>query len=180
MSEARREWIPDRASNHLTAEGRMADPNPTLEQRFWSKVRKTETCWLWQRQLNNKGYGRFLFYSRSTGRTSRGMYAHRVSWILINGPIPEDVNVLHRCDTPACVNPAHLFLGTQADNMADCSDKGRFCRDGCPPHRRKLTTHDVIAIREDGRTHAQISRAYGISRGYVNNIKQRRIRKRVT
>src|SRR5262245_50376469 len=103
----------------------MAVKYLTREDRFWAKVNKTDGCWLWTAQVNNKGYGRFYYYPKTeTHRRSWGIYAHRLSWMLANGEIPEGMNVLHRCDTPACVNPEHLFLGTQADNMHDCKIKG--------------------------------------------------------
>lgn len=145
----------------------------SIADRFWSKVNKTDTCWLWTRQLSTKGYGRFLYYSRSE-RSSRGMYAHRVSWIMANGPIPDGANVLHKCDTPACVNPEHLFLGTQSDNMQDCKRKGRTCNYNGENHpQARLTESDVRAIRSDTRTQSQIALAYGITRGFVNSIKKR-------
>lgn len=92
-----------------------------MEERFWSKVAigSTNECWLWQASLGSTGYGQF-----NTGRSMAK--AHRIAWELGNkGLIPADLMVCHHCDTPACVNPAHLFLGTQTDNMRDCFAKGR-------------------------------------------------------
>lgn len=90
------------------------------EERFWAKVAKLGvcSCWEWTGWRKETGYGRV----RIDGRI---LYAHRVSWILANGPIPDDLRVLHRCDNPPCVNPDHLFLGTQGDNNADRDAKGR-------------------------------------------------------
>lgn len=140
-----------------------------LIERFWSKVKKTDACWLWQRQLNNKGYGCFSVHGRLC-------YAHRFSWSLANGPIPQGMKVLHRCDTPACVNPDHLWIGTQRDNMQDCKQKGRVSKTrGIAHSRARLTEADVYAIRTDSRSLAAIGRTYGITRGAVNNIKRRRI-----
>ena len=96
----------------------------TLEERFWEKVDRsggTEACWLWTAGAFSHGYGSFR-------RDARAQYAHRVAYELTNGPIPEDLCVLHRCDTPPCVNPSHLFLGTPADNAADRNAKGRQAR----------------------------------------------------
>lgn len=86
--------------------------------RFWQKVVKTKTCWLWSASKNDTGYGWFKRDGRMRG-------AHRMAYELRRGKIPSGMSVLHRCDTPACVRPAHLFLGTQADNVRDMLAKGR-------------------------------------------------------
>ena len=100
----------------------MAGRNITLYKRFWEKVDVSagpHGCWLWIATVTNKGYGQF-----SKGRVS--VTAHRMSWELANGvKPPTDLFVCHRCDTPTCVNPAHLFLGTHRDNIADMVAKGR-------------------------------------------------------
>jgi hypothetical protein len=75
-------------------------------------------CWLWLASVTAGGYGQI-------GYQGRQAYAHRVSWALHNGPIPEGMSVLHRCDVRCCINPTHLFLGNQADNMDDMRAKGR-------------------------------------------------------
>lgn len=93
-----------------------------LEVRFWRSVDKTDTCWNWTASVNTYGYGQI--------RDEAGKYttAHRVSYKLHSAAIPEGQSVLHRCDNRRCVNPAHLFLGTQADNMRDKTEKGRQAR----------------------------------------------------
>ena len=87
--------------------------------RFWSKVDKTNTCWVWKAFKNDSGYGLFSI--------KRHMYrAHRIAWELTNGQIPDGIEVCHHCDNPACVRPDHLFLGTQNDNIQDGINKGRI------------------------------------------------------
>ncbi len=89
--------------------------------RFWAKVDigAPDKCWEWQASCNPAGYGGFQF----NGRFGK---AHRAAWELANGPIPEGICVLHRCDNPPCCNPAHLWLGTYADNHRDAVAKGRI------------------------------------------------------
>ncbi len=91
----------------------------SLAERFWRKVQKTPGCWNWTGVKNGR-YGQIR-----VPRQKRKMYAHRLSWMLTYGPIPKELLVLHHCDNPKCVNPAHLFLGTDRDNHLDCLRKGR-------------------------------------------------------
>lgn len=127
---------------------------------------KTEGgCWLWTRYRTPHGYGRVAYKSKAE-------LAHRVSWFLANGPIPDGMGVLHSCDNPPCVNPAHLFLGTSLDNNADCRSKGRHAygeRNGVS----KLTRDDVIRIRAEranGRAQRDIAYSYGVSQSLVSMV----------
>lgn len=96
-------------------------PKP-LADRFWPKVQKGEGCWEWIGSRNAAGYGKMTVGGRGAGHVR----AHRVSWELANGPVPEGLWVLHTCDNPPCVRPDHLWLGTRLDNMRDCASKGRI------------------------------------------------------
>lgn len=101
----------------------MAKKPDCMSIRFWPKVNVLgETqCWNWMASIKPNGYGQI-------GRGGRGagvVYAHRASWELVNGKIPDGLQVLHHCDNRRCVNPSHLFLGTQKDNIRDMLSKGR-------------------------------------------------------
>lgn len=98
-------------------------PEPQLV-RFWSFVDQSPGCWIWTAKCSDTGHGEFSI----GGRTGHVYYAHRVSWAIHFGPIPEGLYVLHNCpggDNPRCVNPAHLYLGTKADNARDAYEKGQ-------------------------------------------------------
>lgn len=91
--------------------------------RLRKKVKENEGgCWEWQGCKNGRGYG------HTTYRKNRCVRAHRVSWIVWNGDIPEGKYVCHKCDNPGCINPAHLFLGTHKENMRDMKTKNRACQ----------------------------------------------------
>lgn len=141
-----------------------------VEQRFWGKVNKTETCWLWTGSKGSDGYG-----ITTVGHTK--LRASRVSWELANGPIPEGLSVLHHCDTPLCVRPDHLFLGTRADNARDKVTKGRQPR-GESHRGAKLTDQYVREIRQhydDGIfSMRHIGRIYGVSAEVIRRIVYRR------
>ncbi len=127
--------LPERYQHLEVSCGNVKCLNPrhifrqTEEERFWSKVDKSagpDGCWLWTGTRAYHGaYGQFQFHSKAAGSAR----AHRLSWELTYGEVLDDkVFVCHRCDVPLCVNPAHLFIGTPADNMHDCIAKGRNSR----------------------------------------------------
>jgi hypothetical protein len=101
-----------------------------ISDRFWEKVAKSTSsgCWEWRSSIRGNGYGAFFTNLIGEGRKCHG--AHRFSWTLVNGPIPEGMWVLHKCDNRICVNPDHLFIGDRVDNMNDCASKGRVCTVG--------------------------------------------------
>lgn len=92
----------------------------TPEARFWAKVTKGEGCWEWQAHRNAKGYGVLGMASHRT------RLAHRFSWEIHSGPVPDGLYVCHHCDNRACVRPDHLYVGTQRDNVRDCAARGRI------------------------------------------------------
>ena len=141
-----------------------------VTDRFWAKVEKTESCWLWRGALGRFGYGAFH-------QTRGERKAHRVAWQLTNGAIPQGMCVLHRCDVPACVNPDHLFLGTYADNNADMKSKGRDRKRGIRGPRNnsaRLTESDVLSIYESREPSRAVGKKYGVSKTTVLHIRSGR------
>jgi hypothetical protein len=99
--------------------------NEADRARFWGKVERgaQDDCWLWNGSGVPGGHGTMLLCHRSKWQP---YYAHRIAWTIVHGEIPAGAAVLHRCDVPRCVNPSHLFVGTQGDNVRDASRKGRL------------------------------------------------------
>ena len=152
-----------------------------IHERFWSAVQKTDGCWLYTGHRDPHGYGILSFGSKP----HRNLRAHRFSWELHQGPIPEGICVLHRCDNPSCVNPSHLFLGTQLENIADMLAKKRALFQKQPEKMRhpgsqhgnaKLTESTVLEIRnlrQAGVRQWEIAKQFGITRGNVGHIVRR-------
>jgi hypothetical protein len=142
---------------------------PSLEKRFWDKVSKTEPdeCWLWTGSLSS-GYG----YGRMANR-GVVFLAHRLSYEINIGPIPEEMIVCHHCDNPACVNPSHLFLGTYSDNSRDMTEKGRQSR-GKHRHNARLAAQDVREIRRRyvprKVTQQKLAEEFGVSRETIRSV----------
>lgn len=101
--------------------------------------------------------------------------AHRFSWEAHNGQIPEEMCVLHKCDTPSCVNPDHLFLGTNDDNVADRVAKGRSAK-GEQHGKAKLTDRQILEIRDMSGTLQEIGDYYGVHNSHISRIKNRIVR----
>lgn len=139
----------------------------TDDDRF-SRIMVTDTCWLWM----GGTYGRYGSAGKIPG-TRTTLAAHRWSYEFWHGPIPAGMNVLHRCDTPLCVSPDHLFLGDHAANMADMKAKGRARTD--QSYKRQFTDDQIRAIRSDGRSLSSIAADYGCSKQTVWQVKAGRI-----
>ncbi len=161
------EW-PFYKSEFLSSQGF----SKTMVSRFWTKVSITENCWIWKSSITLDGYGSMQWQFRR-----RPIGAHRVSWILHNGSIPEGLHVLHKCpdgSNPSCVNPSHLYLGTAKENAADRIREGRQ-RGGMPPGERcvisKLTWEKVIEIRKStGLTQRRLALKFGVSHASIGSI----------
>jgi hypothetical protein len=122
-------------------------------------------CWLWGGSVDTRGYGT-IWYDKKHHK------AYRASWILHRGPIPRGMSVCHRCDVPACVNPDHLFLGTQAENTADMYRKGRNVTLRGSQHGAALLTEEkVLMIYSDARIAREIAADYGVSKSTIAAIK---------
>ena len=138
---------------------------PLLVGRFGVRVEFTDECWLWTASKNDKGYGWVSF---------RGAIwlAHRAAYVLKHGAIPKGKSVLHRCDTPACIRPSHLWVGTQKDNLQDCQTKGRNVK-GSRHGMSKLTEEivaDILSGSFGAITYTEIAKAIGVSRPTVSRI----------
>ena len=148
--------------------------------RYWEKVdvRGDNECWEWKAGKDSHGYGRLKVRGKQTG-------AHRLAWELANGPIPKGLEVCHHCDRPGCQNPAHLWLGTHAENMHDMMAKdrrkGRWRGSGSRVYGRgeesmhvRLTRRDVCQIRDLYATgkyrQSVLAERFGISRSHVSNL----------
>jgi hypothetical protein len=148
-------------------------------RRFWKKVKigREDDCWEWLGCKNGNGYGSFNFQGKT-------VQAHRICWLFVFGEIPtldgvdcRGTCVLHRCDNKLCVNPAHLFLGTHADNMRDMKNKGRggtCLQHGEHNPQSKLIKSQVVAIRKlyslRNYTQSDIAKAFGVSFQHISDI----------
>jgi hypothetical protein len=148
-----------RAELHAPIDERMA--------RYTDWSRGETACWEWTGSKDRKGYGRL-------GIAGIPELAHRIAYRLHRGEIPEGAHVCHHCDNPSCVNPMHLFVGTNADNMRDMVEKGRQSHPVGEQHpQAKVTAAQVVEIRErysQGERPIRLAQEYGIAACTVNNI----------
>ena len=156
--------------------------------RFWDKVDKNDDCWEWTASLNTAGYG--IFWLPDPRRMH---VAHRVSWMMANGQIPEGLCVCHKCDNRKCVRPDHLFLGTAADNNHDMIRKGRQVWPGAPKgdlngvrlhpeslrrgdrnHNSKLNADAVREIRLSTEPASAIAERFGVCKSAITLVRRRK------
>jgi hypothetical protein len=147
----------------------------TFEDLFWSKidVRGEDECWEWQGGRDWRGYG-------AGYKDRKHIRAHRVAYELLVGPVPNDLEVCHKCDNPPCCNPAHLFLGTHKENMYDMLDKGRHSFvlfQGEDHGNAKLTDEQIAEIRtmyeQGGVRQVDLASRFGVSQRCISLIVRR-------
>lgn len=150
----------------------MANRKTSPEQRLMGKVHMCPMsgCWLWTGSVTSAGYGSM--------RNEKGVVEgpHSVSFRVFVGDLPPGACVLHRCDTPLCVNPSHLWSGSRADNNADKAAKGRASKNGGARgeknYNTRLTEVQVIAIHASNESESSLSAVYGVNRTQVGRIKR--------
>ena len=155
------------------------DLTPDWINRFWSKVDRSggpDACWPWTGVRGPLGYGRI----HSPRPNRRNLHAHRIAWTMTRGEIPDGLCVCHSCDNPSCCNPAHLWLGTNAENTADRHRKGRSARGGrvgVVNSRARLNEDKVREIRfrvARGESQKAVAASLGVTDGMVNHVVHRR------
>lgn len=166
------------AASHNTRSSNVKNPingvalSDADVRRFWSRVERGPRCWLWRGSVTGSlGYGQFGLMTAGAHPVQKNVYAHRLAWALSHGPIPGGQHVLHSCDVPRCVNPEHLFLGTQKSNMEDAARKGRL--HAARPGKQKLTSTQVADIRTAaarGERQIDLARAFGVSESCISQI----------
>jgi hypothetical protein len=156
---------------------RISQASPSFAKRFWAKVHKTDGCWLWtgaRLQFKKRwSYGSIGLGPRGAGTIP----AHRASWEMVHGPVPDGLCVLHKCDNQACVRPDHLFVGTQLTNVRDMEAKGRGRKAHGESHYASKLSEDAVAqIRQkyaDGMAGPALGREYGVSHTLIYAIVKR-------
>lgn len=144
----------------------------TMNDRFWEKVAVMgeDDCWNWTASTDGGGYGIFMVSPNPRIMEK----AHRLSWMMINGSIPDGLYVLHACDNPACVNPNHLFLGTHLDNMKDKVSKGRQTRLPGEQNGRNILSEidvrNIVRLHEQGMSYRKLSKKFGIGNTQIGRI----------
>jgi hypothetical protein len=159
-------------SSRIAGDNCQAAARDSLLKRFWGKVDKSGDCWLWLGYSPNGRYGALKI-------DGKRILAHRIAYALTYGSVPDELDVLHRCDNTKCVNPSHLFLGTHTDNMGDMMAKGRGNKiEGDAHPSAKLTSGQVTQIRslyaEGSHSQRALAHTFGVSRRAIQLIIIRR------
>jgi hypothetical protein len=165
----------------------QSNPNMRMARRLWKLLDRSgdNGCWLFVGYRNAHGYGVITIPNVSKGHSRRAWLTHRVAWMLKHGRIPDELSVLHRCHVRACCNPAHLYLGTQQDNMRDATLAGSMKRGaekragtltGERSPNAKLTDAAVTEIRQLYATgmsrvrYHELAETYGVSRSTISSV----------
>ena len=139
-----------------------------LAIRFMRMTDRLGECWIWKgKEITNTGVPRMEIRGKR-------MSASRAAYAFFNGPIPNGLSVLHRCDQPFCMNPAHLFVGTQSDNIADAVAKGRNPK-GERHGMAQLTANDVLRIRASHLSKPILAEIFGVHPGHIKSIRRGRV-----
>lgn len=151
-----------------------AELSPATIRLFSRKIYKTDSCWLWTGSKIKTGYGLAYTGLKSDGRKDRH-YAHRIAYAIAYGVAPASLEVMHSCDVPRCVNPAHLSLGTHQQNIADREARGRGRKES--PKIRKITVEGVLEIRASVQSSAFFAQKWGVCVSHINRIRNGQKRK---
>lgn len=144
-----------------------------MADRFWEKVDRSggaDSCWPWRAKRDKHGYGKF----GTVGKHQT--HASRVAWELTHGPLPHELHVCHACDNPPCCNPAHLFVGSRRDNMADAVQKGRIGHGERMPQSLLTDTlvQDIRRRVAAGEVQLRIAEEFGVAPSTINNVVSRK------
>lgn len=171
---ARRSWCYKHYKRWQTYSDPMHVKNPriygmTLQERILATIKKVGDCWIWQGSISNRGIPRLKYKSKTTS-------AHRAAYIAFKGPVPDKLLVCHTCDNPLCVNPEHLYSGTALDNVRDRTERTGIDHvpKGLPHWNAKFSDKQILEVLKATGLHRIIAKKYGMSRGYVSQLKSKK------
>jgi len=137
-------------------------------QKFWSKVVKNQDCWLWNGKLDKDGYGKFSYWDSNKKKTM-GRSAHKFSYIIHKGQVPNGLKVCHKCKNKHCINPKHLFIGSDKINADD-----REKRNG--GRKTKFNYNQILQLKNSGKTNVEIAKEINCSAGHITYILQHKVK----